>query len=345
MCLDRDHGDTEPYPNIQTHEWYEVGKAHVLYLEPGGFRSLLIRDLAREADVIYTCGFYDDYGYRTLILNRRNRLFGKPVIVASMGTFSKGALQQKALKKRAFIGLCKGLGLFDNITWSVTSELERQDVQRCIGQDARCVIAEDLPRSNVPGRVRQFDQERLNLAFLSRITPQKNLLGVIACLDNFRGRCHVTIYGPVEDTSYWNECRLALETLPSNVTWSYEGDVPSERVQECLQHHDVFILPTLGENYGHVIFEALSVGCLPVISDRTPWADVASRGAGFVLPLSESMSDFTEALERLLSMSRDQKDQMARAAVALAREKVKASRAHTGYRTLFDGTVGHGGGA
>lgn len=154
VCLDRDHGDTEPYKNIIYNEWNVVGKASVRYVKPGGFSFSLLRKLSEKVDLIYTCGFFDDYGYKILLLNRLNMLTGKPVVVASMGTFSEGALSQKLLKKRLFIGCCKALGLFRNIKWSVTSELELRDVKKNIGIDAECIIAEDMPRTNVPGRSR-----------------------------------------------------------------------------------------------------------------------------------------------------------------------------------------------
>lgn len=152
VCLDRDHGDSEAYKNISYRKWNKVGKASVRYVKPRGFTFSLIRDLSKNVDLIYTCGFFDDYGYKTLILNRFNQLHRKPVVVASMGTFSMGALSQKSAKKKLFIGCCKALGLFKKIKWSVTSELELKDVKKSIGDDAVCMIAEDLPRMVVPGR-------------------------------------------------------------------------------------------------------------------------------------------------------------------------------------------------
>jgi glycosyltransferase involved in cell wall biosynthesis len=46
-------------------------------------------------------------------------------------------------------------------------------------------------------------------------------------------------------------------------------------------------LPSLGENFGHVIVEALSAGCPILISDRTPWRGLAERGVGWDLPLED----------------------------------------------------------
>lgn len=152
VCLDRDRGDTVPYRNIIYNVWNIVGKARVRYVKPGGFPFALLRKLSKDVDLIYTCGFFNDYGYKALLLNRFHMLYGKPVVVASMGTFSEGALSQKFLKKKLFIKVCKMFGLFRYIKWSVTSEIELEDVKKNIGENAECIIAEDLPRTTVPGR-------------------------------------------------------------------------------------------------------------------------------------------------------------------------------------------------
>lgn len=335
VCLDRDHGDTVPYKNISYNVWNSVGKANVRYVKPGGFSFSLIRELAENMDLIYSCGFFDDYGYKSLLLNRFNMLHGKPVVVASMGIFSEGALAQKALKKIFYIGCCKALGLFRNMKWSVTSELELRDVKRNIGKDAECIIAEDLPRSNIPGRRGERDREYLDIVFLSRISPTKNLLGAIKCLKNLQANARFTIYGTREDREYWSSCLKELDKLPSNVCWTYEGDILSEEVQEKLQQHEIFLFPTKGENYGHVIFEALSVGCIPVISDQTPWYMITERNAGYILPLTENMSEFTQVLEKLNKMPEEDKLEMSERAVKIAFEKVEQSKTNTGYRTIF----------
>lgn len=336
-CLDRDHGDIEPYLNISYNSWNIVGKAMIWYVKPGGFTFTLLRDLASEVDLIYTCSFYDDYGYKTLLLNKFGKLYGKPVVVASMGVFSEGALAQKSVKKKLFIRSCRRLGLFHNIKWSVTSEMEMKDVKREVGDKAECMIAEDIPRPNVPGRrsERRGYSEWLDIVFLSRISPQKNLMGAIECLKNLRVNAQFTIYGPKEDVEYWDRCLKELKKLPPNICWSYEGDVLSEEVQQKLREHDIFLFPTKGENYGHVIFEALSVGCIPIISDQTPWNVIAERKAGYVLPLTEDMREFTYVLENIIKKTEKAKIEMSERAVKIAEEKAEQARKNTGYRMIF----------
>jgi glycosyltransferase involved in cell wall biosynthesis len=49
------------------------------------------------------------------------------------------------------------------------------------------------------------------------------------------------------------------------------GDVSPERVNAVFAAYDLFILPTLGENFGHVILEALTAGTPVLTSDQTQW--------------------------------------------------------------------------
>ena len=48
----------------------------------------------------------------------------------------------------------------------------------------------------------------------------------------------------------------------------------------------MFIFPTLGENFGYVIYESLSCGCPVLMSkDTTPWNDLDNNGVGFNIDL------------------------------------------------------------
>lgn len=56
LTCDRDHGDTQPYPNVKVNEWNQVGDAQVYYVKPKGFSGSVIRSLSVEADLLYVCG-------------------------------------------------------------------------------------------------------------------------------------------------------------------------------------------------------------------------------------------------------------------------------------------------
>ena len=69
-----------------------------------------------------------------------------------------------------------------------------------------------------------------------------------------------------------------------------------------MREHDLFFLPTLGENFGHVILEAFCAGCPVLISDQTPWRDLQGKGIGWDLPLDRP-DLFQDVLQNCVDMN------------------------------------------
>lgn len=82
---------------------------------------------------------------------------------------------------------------------------------------------------------------------------------------------------------------------------TYQGVIPHEAVVERLSRYDLFVFPTLGENFGHVILESLLAGCPVAVSSVTPWQTLEAEGAGWVVPL-EQEGRFVEVLQRVADM-------------------------------------------
>ena len=121
---------------------------------------------------------------------------------------------------------------------------------------------------------------QLRPVFLSRISPMKNLLFALKVLQGVSGDVCFDIYGPVEDLAYWKQSEEIIETLPPTVKVRYMGMVNHEEVWDVFAQHDLLFLPTFGENFCHVIREALSAGCPVLISDQTPWRSFAGMWCG-----------------------------------------------------------------
>ncbi len=303
MCLDRDHGDTKRYPDIRINEYNSVGKAKVWYT-PAFTKQDIIR-LSDEADVVYVCGPYSDYARIAMRLKKEGKMTA-PLYVASMGSFSPEAFRIKGLKKKLFIYLMKSSGMFDDVTWSVTSKREEAELKAVVGKNAKCVIATDLPRRDSTQHDHEKESGALRLVFISRISRKKNLSAVYGILKSVSDdiRIKLDIYGTAEDKAYLHECMALLDDLKKThplCKWEYKGEADSMKVPEILAHYDAMIFPTLGENYGHVIAESLSSGCIPVISDTTPWLDLDENGCGYVCPLGDNKA-FSNALNKLAAM-------------------------------------------
>ncbi len=100
----------------------------------------------------------------------------------------------------------------------------------------------------------------------------KNLDGALRVLQGVAAPIDFHIYGPAEDKAYWNLCEQEMRKLPAHISATYCGPIAHGKVAAVMRSHDVFFLPTRGENFGHVIAEAPARG-LPradLQSDRLP---------------------------------------------------------------------------
>ena len=337
-CADRDHGDEKPYEGICTgvNSVNHVGKADVVYFENGSISFGDISTLADKNDLVYVCGPYNTYAIKALILNKLGKI-KCPFVLAPMGSFSKGALALKSTKKKIFLSVFKVFGLFKKISFSVTSDVEERELKEALKITNRCFIAEDPQR--IPGNIvsNRMDNKNndLRVVFLSRISEKKNLLGAVKILKNVKGKVLFHIYGTMEDKSYYDRCEEELKTLPENIEWKYMGEADSEKVVEILSGYDVFLFPTLGENFGHVISEALSAGTIPVISDTTPWLDFNEKEAGFVIPL-DNTDEFSKCIDSLCIMQKDDMKKLSENATKYYRDKYDESVNNNGYVRMFD---------
>lgn len=303
-----DLGDDAPYPDIEPGAWYSRGKADVLYLSKKQRSLSSIRTLinAIDYDALYLNSLFSPpFTVVPLLLRRLRMVPRKPVVIAPRGELAPGALGIRSRKKRVYLTLAKLFGLYKGVTWQASGEHEAEQIKNCFGKAAKVVVAPDLPPlvSNVGVEIQRKPKIRgkLQIIFLSRISPMKNLLSALTALRSVEGDVVLDIYGPLEDKDYWEKCQAEIIRLPVNVKVRYQGAVPPDQVDHIMRDHDLFFLPSLGENFGHVILEAMIAGCPVLISDRTPWRNLEAQGVGWDLPL-DSMERFSSIINRCVNM-------------------------------------------
>jgi len=294
VTSDRDLGDCEAYQNISIGSWNRQGWACVYYIQKKRLNLRMVVKLCEEVkpDLIYLNSFFDLHFTIIPLLARYLKLISKrPWVIAPRGEFSPGALKLKAFRKALFLLIVNRVGFYKETHWQASSDIEKLEIQRSLGNQASLIgVAPDLtplvePRFSAalprpPGPLR--------LIFLSRISPKKNLSFLFRVLATFRYEAELAIYGPKEDLAYWRHCLNQSIFVPKTVAIKYYDAIPKERVLEIFREHDLFVFPTLGENFGHVIFESLSAGTPVLTSDCTPWQQDAELGLQ-VLELRESL--------------------------------------------------------
>lgn len=304
VTKDRDLGEASPYQNIVEREWNTVGKAEVRYLSPSELSPRTILALVRQTphNVIYLNSVFSTRTVTVLVLSRLGQI-KIPIIIAARGNLSSGALGLKSLKKRAYLGLARLLGLYRQMFWHSTSGEETADIRRVFGTSAARIIRQisNLPVPINPELSSKVEKKpgQCNLVMVARITRMKNVAFAAHALRQVRGSVRLDLWGPIEDQAYWQECQQRFAELPEKVQVCHRGIVSPHQVQEVLSQYDALFMPSLSENFGHAIIEALSVGCPVLISDRTPWNDINERGAGWALPLDQT-DRFRDVVQQLV---------------------------------------------
>jgi glycosyltransferase involved in cell wall biosynthesis len=362
VTCDRDWSERTALPQVVPGKWTPVGSGEALYLAPWQLGAAGVRAVIRETehDVLYLNSIFSPrLSILPLLLARAGAIPRRPVVLAPRGELHDGALRggsparaggrrlptPRYLKKKAYLAFARALGLFRGITWQASNDAEAEEIRRHVGRRARVVVAPDLaarpPESLAPPAAPKR-AGALRAVFLSRIDPKKNLEGAIALLEGVRGEVRLDVYGPVLDERYWARCRAELERLPPNVTARFHGAVPHERVAEIFRAHELFVFPTHGENFGHVVLEAMVAGCPVLVSDRTPWRGLARYGAGWDLPLDD-VEGMRAVVQRCVDMDEEEFRPWSVRAAHFGREASADERPLRWNRALFEQVVRAGG--
>ncbi len=307
----RDHDgilDLEQYKTVEINRWNRVRNAQVFYLSKDSVTMSKIREvvLMVKPDLYYANSFFATLSIFLVRLRKLRRIPYKKIVIAPCGELSEGSLHLKFFKKWAFLKWSKLLDLYRDINWKASSELEKTEIHEIKGIGGEVFIAPDLPpRVLNEGFCFEKKPEKkegsAKMIFLSRFTRKKNFKWFLDQLYFVKGELLIDIYGPLEDHDYWKECAAVIEKLPGNIIIESKGPIPYEDTAKKLLDYHFFVLPTLSENFGHVFLEALAAGCPLLISDRTPWLNLQSKGIGWDLPL-EKGDAWIEAINACLAM-------------------------------------------
>jgi glycosyltransferase involved in cell wall biosynthesis len=326
---DRDLTDRRPYSGVPLDRWVTVGRAQVLYTSDLSFGNLRrrIREVAPE--VIYLGSFFSRLTVKTLLLRRLGLLPAPAVVLAPQGEFGPGALGLKRLRKWVYLSVAIRTGLCRGVLWHASSGSEKEQILRrifCNGRRdsaevrvARTIPSANLFRSAPNGSKLEKRSGKARFVFLSRIARNKNLRFALELLGSISGPADLDIYGPAEDAAYWSECLGRIRALPREVRVDYLGPIPYEAVPNTLAQYDFLLFPTLGENFGYVILEALAAGCPVLISDQSPWQNLQALGIGWDIPLSEG-ERWRAAVRECVEMEPERYRAMSERARAFARE-------------------------
>jgi len=309
VTRDRDMGDRHPYAQLPSQRWTHIGNAQVLYLPPSAMGVRVLRRILKDTkhDVLYLNSFFSPrFTITPLILRRLGIVPSRSIVLAPHGELKPAALQLKRAKKALYLRVARIFGLHARVLWHASSVGEAEHFRHALGPKINIAVAIDLPTrmagdDRAPMRMLKTIGA-LSIAFVSRVSREKNLDVALDLLRTLKGQVDFHVYGPRMDAVYWKECEVLIRSLPAHVQVHDHGAVPPHVIAKVLQRHHVMLLPTQGENYGHVVLEALLAGCPPLISDQTPWRGLEQIGVGWDIALDRP-EQFRAVLQQCIDMA------------------------------------------
>lgn len=315
--------------------WNIRSNCKVLYLQDSECKYKRFMEIFCEVspDIVYLNSLFSaTFIIPVLSICKRKKC---PVLLAPRGQLCAGAMKKK-YKKIPYIIYLRLSGLIKNVYFQSTSNEETAAITKYLHiKKDKIFFLTNVP--SIPSKFCGGQEKKEGIGrfvFLSRIHPKKNLLLAIKCFEEVKGKVIFDIYGPIEDTEYWEKCQNEILKLPSNIKVSYGGLVSHEMVHQIFEKYDAFVFPTFSENYGHVIAESLIVGTSVIISDQTPWTDINDVGAGWAIPLG-NIEKYEEALQTIVDMSQSEYDQLRKRCKNFCLKKVELNEIKDCYKRSF----------
>jgi glycosyltransferase involved in cell wall biosynthesis len=210
-----------------------------------------------------------------LYLNRE-KIFYQP-----HGLFSPDAIKKnRYVKKLAWLCYQQFFIRFSKLI-ICCSERERLDLSSYwLAREKLIIIPNGIDKT--------FFDERPNLSprqsrflYFSQITPIKNLESLFYAINILNESDSYNIYLDIYcfgSDHYIDELKRLAATLSITDNVAFKGGIAREERVPIYDSYEYFILPSLSENFGIAVLEALSRGCKVLVSKRTPWQDCKHPG-------------------------------------------------------------------
>jgi len=221
-----------------------------------------------EADLFHGHGLWQYPVHYGMKAGRQRKI---PTVLTPRGMLEPGAMQfsrwKKALARVAF----QWRDLQGASCLHATAEAEAANLRALGLRPPICVIPNgiELPPARDLAALPETGERVRRMAFLSRIHPKKGLpmfLRVWQQLQADFPNWQVAIAGTDED-GHEDELKQLAIKLGVQETVTFPGPLFGAQKATFLRDADLFVLPTLSENFGIVVAEALGYGT-PVVTTK-----------------------------------------------------------------------------
>jgi glycosyltransferase involved in cell wall biosynthesis len=232
-----------------------------------------------------------------------------PLIVAPRGMLGRAALRFSGVKKVMFWHLLQGPAIRHAACYHATSRQEYEDIRAYGLTQPVAIIPNGIDVNKPDSLPAHTDAADRVVLSLGRIHPKKGL----ECLVRAWAKVEATypgwrlrIVGPAE-LGHDEQLRALKSTLKLGRV-SIESAIYGDEKYTTFQAADVFVLPTLNENFAMTVAESLAAGTPVICTKGAPWAGLEVECCGWWI--DHGIEALAAALSRAMALPRATLDEM-----------------------------------
>ena len=265
------------------------------------------------ADIIHNNSFWMFPNVYPYLVSKCSSSSVAKLVNAPRGTLAEWSLKHHWLQKRIFGSLCRQYAAMSGTDmWHATCEKEYEEI-RALGyrQPVAIVpIGMDIPEGLNELHGRQSDDRMHRIVFFGRLHKVKAIENLLLawsalCENGFAKDWEVVIAGPDGGVRASLEALVSEKRLPRV---RFVGEINGFAKYEFLSSSDIYVLPSLTENFAVTVAEALACGVPVIASQGTPWKGLDAERAGRWVLIGAT--PLANGLRELMLMSDDERKQM-----------------------------------
>jgi glycosyltransferase involved in cell wall biosynthesis len=223
----------------------------------------------------------------------------KPLVISPRGMLAPAALAFSPMKKRVFWAALQGPAIRAAACIHATSEQEYEEIRSFGLSNPVAIIPNGIDCPELPVQPTAGSTSERGVLSLGRIHPKKGLDHLVrawAKVESERPGWRLRIVGPSE-AGHDNELRALAVALGLGRV-SIEGPIYGDAKHAAYGAADLFVLPTLNDNFGLTVAEALAAGTPVIATKGAPWQGLQREGCGWwvdhgIGPLSTALAEAT----------------------------------------------------
>lgn len=300
---------------------------------PYGWSPNMTRFLrASDYDIYHTNGMWMHCNHETCTIARQK---DKPYVITPHGMLYPQALARSAWKKKLLLnlgGVEKDLRHATCIHATCDAEMKHY---RALGYtNPVAVIPNPMP---IPSFIDDIKSEKSikRIGYLGRIHPYKNteaLINAWITLGNEVKDAQLIIMGRGDNEYEAKMHQLVARHNLTNV--EFAGFVNGREKFERLASLTALCVPSITENFGMTVTEALSVGTPVIASLGTPWQELNTKHCGWWV--DNDVETLADTISQALSLPQEAIDEMGNNGKRLVNEKYRDTQVAAMMKQLYE---------